>query len=120
MKLQGKTAIVTGATSGMGQAIAKRFVQEGAQVILSGRDEKRGKGLEDELNQGVKKAVFVSGDISIPEVNQQLVQSALKNFGKIDIISTNAGKLGLGSVTDLSFEEWNETVATTLSRKVCK
>ena len=87
MKLQGKTAIVTGATSGMGQAIAKRFVQEGAQVILNGRDTTRGKSLEDELNQEEKKAIFISGDVSVPEVNQQLVQSTLKYFGKIDIIS---------------------------------
>ncbi len=115
MKLQGKTAIVTGATSGMGKAIATRFVQEGAQVILSGRDKSRGKSLEAELNQGGKKAVFIPGDVSSPDVNRQLVQATLDHFGKIDIISTNAGKLGLGSVTDLSFEEWNETVATNLN-----
>lgn len=115
MKLQGKTAIVTGATSGMGKAIATRFVQEGAQVILSGRDESRGKSLEAALNQGGKKAVFIPGDVSSPDVNRQLVQATLDHFGKIDIISTNAGKLGLGSVTDLSFEEWNETVATNLN-----
>lgn len=115
MKLQGKSVIVTGATSGMGKAIATRFIQEGAQVILNGRDESRGKSLEAELNQGGKKAVFVPGDVSSPDVNRQLVQAALDHFGKIDIISTNAGRLGLGSVTDLKVEDWNQTLATNLS-----
>jgi NAD(P)-dependent dehydrogenase (short-subunit alcohol dehydrogenase family) len=94
MRLQGKIAIITGATSGMGKAMAERFVSEGASVILSGRDELRGKDLEKNLIQQGGKAVFIAGDIS-----------------KI----ANAGKLGIGSVTDISFEEWNETISTNLN-----
>lgn len=115
MKLQGKSIIVTGATSGMGKAIAERFISEGASVILSGRDSKRGLELENSLNLSGKRSVFIAGDISKPEVNEHLVAEAVRNFGKLDIIVTNAGKLGLGSVTDISLEEWDETISTNLN-----
>ena len=115
MKLEGKSIIVTGATSGMGKAIAERFVLEGASVILSGRDVERGLELEKSLNQSGKKALFIPGDISKPEVNERLVAEAVGNFGKLDIIVTNAGKLGLGSITDISLEEWDETISTNLN-----
>ena len=115
MRLQGKTAILTGATSGMGKAMAERFVSEGASVILSGRDELRGKELEKNLIEKGGKAVFIAGDITQIPVNETLVREAIHNFGKLDIVVTNAGKLGLGSVTDISFEEWNETFSTNLN-----
>ncbi|PZX56678.1 SDR family NAD(P)-dependent oxidoreductase [Algoriphagus chordae] len=115
MRLKGKTAIITGATSGMGKAMAERFVKEGAYVILSGRDEVRGKELEKNLVLKGGKALFIAGDISQIAENKKLVDEAVHNFGKLDIVVTNAGKLGLGSVTDISFEDWNETISTNLS-----
>lgn len=115
MKLEDKSIIVTGATSGMGMAMAEAFVREGANVILSGRDPERGLALEKELNLSGKKTVFVEGDISKPQANEQLVKEAIRNFGKLDIIVTNAGNLGIGSVTDISLEEWDYTLATNLS-----
>lgn len=99
----------------MGKAIAELFVREGASVILSGRDTERGIDLEKSLNQSGKKAAFVPGDISKPTINEQLVLEAVRNFGKLDIIVTNAGKLGLGSVTDISLEDWDETINTNLN-----
>ncbi len=115
MRLKGKSAIITGATSGMGKAIAERFVREGASVILSGRDEKRGRDIERYLIQQGGGAVFVAGDVTEIETNELLVNEAIRNFGKLDCIVTNAGKLGLGSVTDISFSEWNETISTNLN-----
>lgn len=115
MRLRQKIAIITGATSGMGKAMAERFVSEGASVILSGRDETRGKELEKKLTAKGGKAVFIAGDISQIGANETLVEEAIRHFGKLDIVVTNAGKLGLGSVTDISFEEWNETISTNLN-----
>jgi NAD(P)-dependent dehydrogenase (short-subunit alcohol dehydrogenase family) len=115
MKLKAKSIIVTGATSGMGMAMSKTFVREGANVILSGRDIERGLTLEKEFNLTQKKAVFVAGDISKPQANENLVKEAIRNFGKLDIIVTNAGNLGIGSVTDISLEEWDYTLATNLN-----
>ena len=115
MRLKGKVFIVTGATSGMGKGIAERFISEGASVILSGRDEPRGKDLEKSLVQQGGRAVFVPGDVTDIAVNQQLVHEAISHFGTLDGVVTNAGKLGLGSVTDISFAEWNETISTNLN-----
>lgn len=115
MRLKGKSAIITGATSGMGKAMAERFVSEGASVILSGRDKVRGDELATKLIQQGGKAVFIAGDVSKIAMNETLVREAIHHFGKVDIIVTNAGKLGLGSVTDISFEEWNDTINTNLN-----
>jgi NAD(P)-dependent dehydrogenase (short-subunit alcohol dehydrogenase family) len=114
-RLDGKSAIITGATSGMGKAIAERFVREGASVILSGRDEQRGNELQHSLQKQGGNVVFVKGDVSQAEANENLVHAALFHFGKIDIVVTNAGKLGLGSVTDISIQEWQETINTNLN-----
>lgn len=115
MKLKDKSIIVTGATSGMGMAMTEAFAKEGAHIILSGRDAERGHAIEEKLNQNGKRAFFVSGDISKPQANQDLVNEAIRNFGKLDIIVTNAGNLGIGSVTDISLEDWDYTLATNLN-----
>lgn len=115
MRLKGKIAIITGATSGMGKAIAVRFSLEGASLVISGRNKDRGLELEKKLNKNGREAIFVEGDVGKLEVNKLLVETAIKNFGKLDIIVTNAGKLGLGSVTEISLEEWQETINTNLN-----
>lgn len=111
-KLENKVAIITGATSGMGKAIALTFVANGAKVILSGRNEERGKALEKELGENT---IFIGGDIRNSAYNEQLVTAAIKHFGKLDILSMNAGILGLGSVTQLPEELWKNTMETNLS-----
>lgn len=111
LKLKDKICIVTGATSGMGRAIAERFHQEGAKLVLSGRNVERGHTLAKELDN----SVFIAGDVSEPSYNKLLVKTAIKKFGKLDIISMNAGILGLGNVVDLSTEDWHTTLNTNLS-----
>ncbi|MBM1104731.1 SDR family oxidoreductase [Aurantibacter crassamenti] len=110
-KLKDKICIVTGATSGMGKAIAKAFHKEGAKLILSGRNKEQGTILANAL----ENAIFVAGDVSLPNYNEQLVNAAIENFGKLDIVSINAGILGLGNVVDLSPEDWHKTINTNLS-----
>lgn len=111
-KLNDKVAIVTGATSGMGKAIAHLFVAHGAKVILSGRDETRGKALQKALGP---QAVFIAGDVRNSAYNELLVTQAIAHFGKLDILSINAGILGLGSVTELSEELWKNTMDSNLT-----
>lgn len=113
-RLDGKTAIVTGATSGMGRAIAALFAHEGAAVVLSGRDLPRGATLCDELASAGARAAFVPGDVALPETSERLVAECRQRFGRVDIAVANAGVLGLGSVTDLSIETWRETLAVNL------
>ena len=111
MRLKDKICIVTGATSGMGKAIAERFHKEGAKLVLSGRNEERGSTLAKKLGD----SVFFAGDVSDPNYNEELVKITIKNFGKLDIVSMNAGILGLGSVENLSTEDWHKTLNTNLS-----
>ncbi|MFK7814097.1 MAG: SDR family NAD(P)-dependent oxidoreductase [Maribacter sp.] len=111
LKLKNKICIVTGATSGMGKAIAQTFHAQGAKLILSGRNEERGNALTKELNN----SVFIPGDVSQPSYNEQLVEAAIENFGKLDIVSMNAGILGLGNVVDLSIDDWHQTLNINLS-----
>jgi NAD(P)-dependent dehydrogenase (short-subunit alcohol dehydrogenase family) len=113
-KLQGKSAIVTGATSGMGRAIASLFASEGAAVVLSGRHRDRGQILAGELTAAGARVAFVPGDVARPETSEHLVSECRQRFGRVDIAVANAGVLGLGSVTDLPVETWRETLAVNL------
>ncbi len=114
MKLEHKVAIVTGATIGMGQAIAERFAKEGAAVVAGGRDEARGQALTERIRSQGGRAEFVAGDIGTLEANAQLVERAQAAFGGVDILVANAGILGIGSVTDVPIEVWHQTIATNL------
>ena len=111
LKLKNKVCIVTGATSGMGKAIAKKFSAEGAKLILSGRDKARGSKLESEL----ENTVFLEGDVQELAYNEKLVETAVSNFGSLNILSLNAGILGLGNVVDLPVKVWQDTLGTNLS-----
>ncbi|PIB26901.1 oxidoreductase [Maribacter sp. 4G9] len=94
----------------MGRAIAKKFSEEGAKLILSGRNKERGSILAAELGN----AVFLEGDVCEPSYNEQLVQMAISNFGALDIVALNAGILGLGNVIDLTLQDWQKTMDTNL------
>ncbi|MEZ4809452.1 MAG: SDR family oxidoreductase [Allomuricauda sp.] len=111
MKLKDKVCIVTGATSGMGKAIAEAFSGEGAQLVLSGRNEKTGSQIQKQL----PNTIFVAGDVTDTSYNQMLVDAAIREFGKLDILSLNAGVLGLGNVVDLPIASWHKTIDTNLS-----
>jgi NAD(P)-dependent dehydrogenase (short-subunit alcohol dehydrogenase family) len=113
-RLRGKIAIVTGATSGMGRAIAELFAAEGAAVVLSGRHPERGLEVLNGLRQRGCRAEFVAGDVREFATHQELVATALSAFGGIDILVPNAGILGLGSVTEVPLEVWDEAIATNL------
>ena len=114
-KLDGKTAIVTGATSGMGRGIAVRFAREGARIVAAGRDAVRGAEVVAEIQQAGGEAVFVPGDVSLAEANRRLVERALSEFAGIDVLVMSAGEMGLGPIAEVTPELWDRTVATNLS-----
>jgi len=113
-KLQDKAAIVTGATSGMGRATALLFAREGASVLTSGRNDKRGASLVDEIRAAGGRAEFVAGDVSLPGTNERLVSECRRAFGGVDTAVCCAGMLGLGSATDVPVETWRQTLAVNL------
>ncbi|MEM9142272.1 MAG: glucose 1-dehydrogenase [Bacteroidota bacterium] len=110
-KLAHKVCIITGATSGMGKAIAQLFSHHGAKLVLSGRNKERGKALALELPH----TVFVAGDVKDAAYNQLLVQTALDTYGQLDNVALNAGILGLGNVVELPLNEWRNTLDTNLT-----
>ncbi len=111
MKLKNKVCIITGATSGMGKAIAKSFSNEGAKLILSGRNVDMGNALAEKLPH----SVFVAGDVSESVYNEKLVKAAIENFGQLHMLSLNAGMLGLGNIIDLPETLWHKTLNVNLS-----
>ena len=87
MRLQNKSILVTGSTTGIGEAIARRAIAEGARVIVHGRDEERGRALAAEFPG---QATLAIADLSDPAAAPQLVEAALKAYGQLDGIVNNA------------------------------
>lgn len=90
-RLQGKVAVVTGAGDGIGASIARRFVVEGAKVVIAERDEDRGRAVADELAGAYDgNAVFVATDVRKREDNEAMIRTAVDTWGSIDILVNNA------------------------------
>ena len=96
-QLDGKVALITGGNSGIGLATAKRFVAEGARVVISGRDQSTLDAAVSELGE---HALGVAGDISKLEDIDRLIAATRNRFGKIDIVFANAGIAEFASITD--------------------
>lgn len=108
MRLGQKVAIVTGAGSGIGKAIAHAFVREGASVVIAGRD--HGKLKQTAAEIGAKCAV-VAADVSKREDVLTLVEATVDNFKRIDILVNNAAVLLPGTAEQLSEEDFDQTFA---------
>jgi len=114
-KLEGKTAVVTGGTSGMGRGIAELFAAEGASVVIGGRDPVRGPEVVEDITAAGGEAAFVAGDIATVDTNQELVNAAVSQFGGVDVVVPNAGILGNGSVLDAPLGVWRRTIDVNLN-----
>ncbi len=113
-RMEGRAAIITGATSGMGRATALLFAREGAAVVASGRNEDRGRSLLDEIRADGGRAEFVPGDVSLPETGSTLVEACHEAFGGVDTVVCCAGMLGLGSIVDVPVDTWRQTLGVNL------
>jgi meso-butanediol dehydrogenase/(S,S)-butanediol dehydrogenase/diacetyl reductase len=105
VRLEGKVAIVTGGGTGIGAATARRFAQEGARVVVSGRREEPVRSVAHETG-----GVAVPGDAADPADVSQLVRTTLDSFGRIDIVIANAAIALDGAAGDLSDESWRRTL----------
>lgn len=118
MELNKKTALVTGAGSGIGRAIAVAYAREGANVVVSDIAEKGGQETVQLIEKGASgaRAVFVRADASKPEDHEALAKAAVEKFGALHIACNNAGIGGeLNPVGELSIEGWRKVVEINLS-----
>ena len=114
MRLQGKTALITGATSGIGQAIAEAFAREGARVVVSGRNEQRGKAVVETIQSAGGTAAFVRADLITRAEADRLAREASEVFGPIDILVNNAGTGAFDPIVQADEAVFDTVVATNL------
>lgn len=110
-RLAEKVAIVTGSTSGIGEATVKLFAKEGAKVVVAGRRAEKGQRVAAEIVAAGGEAIFVQTDVVKDEQVYALVDATLKKYGQIDIMVNNAGKLIEKPFLELTKEDWDNFVA---------
>ncbi|MEM0191904.1 MAG: SDR family NAD(P)-dependent oxidoreductase, partial [Candidatus Korarchaeum sp.] len=111
MLLEGKVALITGGTSGIGLATAELFAREGASVSVVGRDERKGKVALGRLGE---RASLHLGDISREEDARRVVEEVVDRWGRIDLLVNAAGIFGGGLLQDLTVEEWDRVINVNL------
>ena len=107
MSAEGKSVIITGASSGIGAATAKRLAEAGAQVMLAARREDRLKQLSDEIGPN---AAWRVTDVTSHNDMLSLAQAAIKHFGKVDVIINNAGIMPLSPLANRRVDEWDRMI----------
>jgi NADP-dependent 3-hydroxy acid dehydrogenase YdfG len=110
LAIENKVVVITGASSGIGEATAKLLAEKGAKLVLGARREDRLKELADEIKSNGGQAVYRVTDVVNPEDNQQLVGLAKDTFGGVDVIFLNAGIMPNSSLSALKTDEWNSMV----------
>jgi gluconate 5-dehydrogenase len=113
--LSGSTAVVTGATSGLGAASAEALAQAGAKVIVSGRDRERGEKVVAEIGQAGGSAELELADVSDARAAVGFAEHVLKHHGPVDILVNAAGVFHRGDATDISLDDWDRVGATNVT-----
>lgn len=118
MKLDGRAAVVTGGSQGLGLAVASAFAAEGADVLICGRGEEALDNARRQLSASTgtgRRVVACVADVSRPEDSERLVSTALDAFGRLDALVNNAGVYGpMGLLEDVDWGEWARTVEINL------
>jgi len=107
MRLKDKCIIVTGSTTGIGQAIAERCVRHGGRVLIHGRDEQRGQAVAQQLGDAAK---FCRADLARPDAPRTLVEAALKHMGRIDGLVNNAAYTHRGTIDAVDAETFDRVM----------
>ena len=108
--LEGKAAIITGSSRGIGRAIAEAFAENGAGLVIHGTSEESLRPLAEELG-----CSFVAGDIGELSTSQRLTEECIRSFGKVDVLVNNAGINTRTKFLDLTPEEWDKVLRVNLT-----
>jgi NADP-dependent 3-hydroxy acid dehydrogenase YdfG len=110
MDIKDKIIIVTGASSGIGEATALTLSKEGAKIVLTARREDRLKELKDKITSNGGQALVVPGDVTKKSDYENLVKKTLGEYGTIDVLINNAGLMPLSYIKKLKTDEWEKMV----------
>lgn len=108
--IERKVIAITGASSGLGEAAARYLSERGATVILGARRFERIQKLAEEINNKGGKALAVATDVTQVDQVKTLVDTAIKNFGRIDVLINNAGLMPLSPIDQYKIDEWNQMI----------
>jgi NAD(P)-dependent dehydrogenase (short-subunit alcohol dehydrogenase family) len=111
-RLAGKSAVITGGGTGIGQAIALAFAREGAQVVVAGRRKEKLDETLHLLQQAGCSALALECDVTKAADTQRVVKSAEDAFGKVNVLVNNAGALSVSTVENITEEDWDRVMAT--------
>ena len=115
MSFTGKTVLVTGSTTGIGEACAHIFAQSGAQVMVSGRHEQRGRAVVEEIQAAGGSAQFTAVDLRAAGACERLVGDTVERLGGLDVLVNNAGILYTANALDTTDEQWLDTMAVNVN-----
>ncbi len=110
MELENRVIIITGASSGIGEATARKLSTHGASVVLMARSEDKLEELKETIIKSGGKALVATGDVTKPDDFKKVVSKAVKEFGKVDGLINNAGLMPLSFVEKLKTDEWDKMV----------
>ncbi|WP_319931125.1 SDR family NAD(P)-dependent oxidoreductase [Xenorhabdus santafensis] len=113
MRFKDKVVIITGAGSGIGEATAKRFSQEGAIVVLAGRDTDKLQRVRSELSSD--QVLVIQTDVADRESAKNMVEETVRHFGRIDILVNNSGLYVVGDLLSVTEKDGNDVLATNLN-----
>lgn len=114
-RLDGKVALITGGSSGLGAATGKRFAQEGGSIVLSDINEEHGKKKAKEIRDEGGKALFLRHDTTKEEEWENVVEKVVEEFGGLNIVVNCAGIEIRGNIEDISLADWQRTIDVNLN-----
>jgi len=115
MRLEGKVAIITGGTFGIGESTALLFAKEGAKVVIAARNAEKGERVVSQIKEQGGDAIFVKTDVAKEEDVQNLVRETVDTFGKLDVLFANAGVGAMGDIHETTMEDWNRLISIDLT-----
>ena len=109
--IKGKVVVITGGSSGLGETTARHLASKGANIVLGARREERLQKITEEINaEGNGKATYITTDVTKKEQVKALVDKAVSEFGKIDVMVNNAGLMAIAPMSETKVDEWDRMI----------